>query len=284
MNKDELKEKAKPYINSGLDEGFAFAIVSGVPGEKVLQLWESDWRKQYPNDDPLIKRILSVDNTLSVEDGKWLNEKRSDHERLVFACIDGVVETDFAKALLDGGFDDHPDAVIDVLDGGEPELIARIRKLENVQNLPPGLGFKVERKLSWDEEKKERREKQLAPDNSLIQKQKEAMAALNQRRGAKSNPRANKRRTRDRQSPFNPFARKDSMVHKPKETETVNILMENYIKDLIRQGFPEETARKYAQQYEESFLLSSRTCPVCNSNHWRDDDRTCNSCGHIYGT
>ena len=34
MNKDELKEKAKPYINSGLDEGFAFAIVSGVPERK----------------------------------------------------------------------------------------------------------------------------------------------------------------------------------------------------------------------------------------------------------
>ena len=44
--------------------------------------------------------------------------------------------------------------MIDVLDGGEPELIARIRRLEGVQNLPPGIGFKVERKLSWDEEKK----------------------------------------------------------------------------------------------------------------------------------
>ena len=125
--------------------------------------------------------------------------------------------------------------MIDVLDGGEPELIARIRRLEGVQNLPPGIGFKVERKLSWDEEKKERREKQLGSDNSLIYT-KEAMAALNQRRGAKSNPRSNKDKHEDAES-FQPFCTKDSMVHKPKETETVNIQMENYIKDLIRQGF-----------------------------------------------
>ena len=114
--KDDIREKAQPYIDAGMDEAFAIAIAQGVDSDRVIQLWEADWRKQYPDDDPLIKRILSPDDSLTIEDGEWLNGKRSDHERLVFACIDGVVEIDFAKALLEGGFDDHPDAVIDVLD------------------------------------------------------------------------------------------------------------------------------------------------------------------------
>lgn len=149
-------EKAQPYIDAGLDETFAIAIAQGVNSDRVIRLWEADWRKQYPDDDPLIRRILSPEDYITTEDGEWLNGKRSDHERLVLACIDGVVDIDFAKALLDGGFDKHPAAVINVLDGGEPELIATIRGLEGVQNLPPGIGFKVERKLSWDEEKRRR--------------------------------------------------------------------------------------------------------------------------------
>ena len=286
---DEIREKAQPYIDAGMDEAFAIAIAQGVDSERVIRLWEADWRKQYPDDDPLIRRILSPDNSLTIEDGEWLNGKRSDHERLVFACIDRVVEIDFAKALLEGGFDDHPDAVIDVLDGGEPELIARIRRLEGVQNLPPGIGFKVERKLSWDEEKKERRgwNVRASRKSELAQKQEEAIAVLNQRKETDAAlVKANKKRTRNMPNPpkrnvFNPFARNDSMLHKPKETETVNVQMENYMNDLIDQGFPEETAREYAWQYF-GHLSSGKTCPVCNSNHWADDDRTCKFCGHVY--
>jgi len=160
MTEEDILRKAQPYINSGLDENFAIAIAEGVAGEKVLKLWEMEWWKQYTSDDILVVRMLSKENSISIEDGEWLSNTRSDHERLVMAVCDGSIEVDFARALLDGGFEKHQDAVNDVLDGGDPVWIARIRKLKNTENLPPPLGFKVTRKLTWDETKQKRVESQ----------------------------------------------------------------------------------------------------------------------------
>ena len=140
---EDIRKKAQPYINSGLAENFAVAIAKGIDSEKVMALWESEWWKQYPDDDLLILKMLSKENPISIEDGEWLNDIRSDHERLVMSCIHELIDIAFAKALIDGGFGKYPDAVNDVLDGGEPELIARMRNLKDYRNLPPGLGSKV---------------------------------------------------------------------------------------------------------------------------------------------
>ena len=141
---EDVRRKARPYINSVLRDDFAIAIAKGVDSDEVMALWEMEWRKQYPKDDILILKMLSKDeDSILIKDGEWLNNIRSDHERLALSCIHGQIEIDFAKALLSGGFGKYPEAVNDVLDGGEPELIARIRKLESYENLPPGLDKKI---------------------------------------------------------------------------------------------------------------------------------------------
>ena len=133
----ESRDKLSIYIRAGLDEEFAKSIVNGADPDDILDLWEADWRKQYPSDDPLIAAILA--SKLTNEDGSWLNSKRSDHEMIVLLCADGHITIDFAKALLDSGFDKHPEAVIDVIQGADPSIIARIRKIEISGELPPAL-------------------------------------------------------------------------------------------------------------------------------------------------
>ena len=136
-----IEEAAIPYINSGLAEPFAIAIARDVSLiDQILDLWEQDWWKQYPPEDILVCAVL--DGELSEDDGRWLNEIRSDHERLALACVTKDIELDWARALLGAGYLDHPDAVPDVLDGGHPVAIARIRRIKvDSDLLPPQLGF-----------------------------------------------------------------------------------------------------------------------------------------------
>ena len=119
------------------DEEFAKSIVNGANPDNILDLWEADWRKQYPSDDPLITAILT--SRLTNEDGHWLNSIRSDHELIVLLCADGHISIEFAKSLLSSGFDKHPEAVLDVIQGADPSIIARVRKIETTAELPPRL-------------------------------------------------------------------------------------------------------------------------------------------------
>ena len=141
-----IEEAAIPYINSGLAEPFAIAIARDVSLiEQILDLWEQDWWKQYPPEDILVCAVL--DGELSEDDGRWLNEIRSDHERLALACVTKDIELDWARALLGAGYLDHPEAVPDVLDGGHPVAIARIRRIKvDADLLPPQLGFSLSKK------------------------------------------------------------------------------------------------------------------------------------------
>ena len=69
-------QKAQPYIDAGLAEPFALAIARGVDDSEVMDLWEAKWWKQYPPEDILICSIL--DGELTEEEGRYLNEIRSD--------------------------------------------------------------------------------------------------------------------------------------------------------------------------------------------------------------
>ena len=138
-----IEEAAAPYINSGLAEPFAIAIAKDVDLiDQILDLWEQNWWKQYPPDDVLVCAVLNGE--LSEDDARWLNDIRSDHQRLALACVNKEIELDWARALLSAGFIDHPEAVPDVLDGGHPLAIARIRRFNVDENvLPPQLGFNL---------------------------------------------------------------------------------------------------------------------------------------------
>ena len=134
-------EKARPYINSGLRDDFAMAIVNGTDSNQIMDLWDAEWWKQYPEDDKLLRAVL--DGSFTVAEGEWLNNIRSDHSRLVMSCIERLCDIAYAKQLIESGFDKFPDAINDILDGGTPSLIARIRKLDFSCDLP-GLDYKIE--------------------------------------------------------------------------------------------------------------------------------------------
>ena len=115
-------------MHAGLAEPFAMAIARGVDEGEVMDLWESDWWKQYPADDELIVSVLKGEHGEDV--ARTINEFRGEHPELAHACIVKDVKVDWATMLLDAGFDEHPEAVVNVLCGGEPPLVARIRQDE----------------------------------------------------------------------------------------------------------------------------------------------------------
>jgi len=137
-SKQTAAEKAIPYINAGLAESFALAIARGTDDGEIMDLWESDWWKQYKDDDMLIVAVL--EGRLTEDKGKYLNSIRSDHERLALTCVEDPEMIDWSEAILNSGFNKVPEAVNDALDGGQPHIIARIRKMKvNTELLPPAL-------------------------------------------------------------------------------------------------------------------------------------------------
>jgi hypothetical protein len=138
-----LAKKAAPYMHAGLAEPFAMAIARGVDDGEVMDLWESDWWKQYPADDELIVSVLEGEHAEYV--ARAINEFRGEHPELAHACVVKDVKVDWATMLLDAGFDEHPEAVVNVLCGGEPPLVARIRQMKvDNEGLPPGVGMIID--------------------------------------------------------------------------------------------------------------------------------------------
>ena len=135
-----LEEKAEPYIKSGLAESFAIALVRSEKPDEILNLWEAKWWKQYEPDDILITSVLN--ETLTEQEARIINEFRGEHRALAMACIKKQITTEWAEMLLESGFDEHPDAVLNVLQGADPALIARIRGME-VKDVPPPLGIRI---------------------------------------------------------------------------------------------------------------------------------------------
>ena len=136
----EDQDLLKVYISRGLTKPFAMAIISedGDPEKtkKIMKFWAMDWHKQYPDsEDHLVQSVL--DGTLNPEDGEWLNSVRSNHEQLIQACIAGVCSVDWARALIDAGFRDHPDSVLAVLSGAVPSVIASLDGIDTKGNECP---------------------------------------------------------------------------------------------------------------------------------------------------
>ena len=118
--KDEmLPWSRKPHPTcTPVAEPFAMAIARGVDEGEVMDLWESDWWKQYPADDDLIVSVLKGEHGEDV--ARTINEFRGEHPELAHACIVKDVKVDWATMLLDAGFDEHPEAVVNVLCGASP--------------------------------------------------------------------------------------------------------------------------------------------------------------------
>ena len=135
-----VQDQAAPYIKAGLAEEFALALVQSQHPEEILNLWEATWWKQYEPNDALVTSVLN--ETLSEEQARNINAFRGEHPELAMACIHQQVTVEWAQMLLESGFEEHPDAVKNVLEGADPVLIARIRGMD-VKNAPPSTGLRI---------------------------------------------------------------------------------------------------------------------------------------------
>ena len=143
QNDPNTKQLMKMYSEYGLSEPFAMAIVEGKDSKAVMEFWNQDWHKQYPDaDDVLVIAVL--EQTITPEEGEWLNSVRSNHEALVQSCLDGSVTIEWAKSLMHAGFLNHSKEVSDILKGGDPIVIAMLSGIEVESDLlPPKLKMKT---------------------------------------------------------------------------------------------------------------------------------------------
>lgn len=143
MSSRDPKALVKMYRSYGLSEPFAMAIVEGKDPKEVMEFWKQDWHKQYPDaDDVLVIAVL--EQTITPEEGEWLNSVRSNHEALVQSCLDGSVTIEWAKSLMDAGFLNHSKEVNDILKGGDPIVIGMLSGIEVESDLlPPKLEIKT---------------------------------------------------------------------------------------------------------------------------------------------
>lgn len=123
------------YLRAGLTEPFALAILEGIDPDEVLELWNQEWWKQYDSNDQLVSATLS--GKLPQSDAKWLNEIRSDHQGLVSKCLDDEITLEWARVIMETGFRQDPDAVEMVLDGALPSVIAKLRGINDGEEVPP---------------------------------------------------------------------------------------------------------------------------------------------------
>ena len=128
------------YTARGLTEPFANAIISGkLQPEEVMKFWGMDWHKQYPDSEDLLVQAV-LDGTLKPEEGEWLNSVRSNHEQLIQACVAGGCPVEWARALIDAGFQEYPDSVLAVLSGAVPSVIASLDGIDTKgSQCPPKL-------------------------------------------------------------------------------------------------------------------------------------------------
>ena len=143
MDSKERKELLKTYMSYGLSKPFAIAIVEGANPEPILEFWEKDWHKQYEGGkDDLVKAVL--DQTITPEEGEWLNSVRSNHEDLIQLCLDGSCTIEWAKSLMEAGFLNHSREVSDILKGADPIVIGKLSGIElQFDLLPPKLEMKT---------------------------------------------------------------------------------------------------------------------------------------------
>ena len=136
---NSVESMAQPYVEIGLAQVFAEAIARDHSiSDSVLDLWEATWWKQYEPDDPMITSVLNGQFTEA--EAKWMDTFRSDHLDMVWALLNDSVTIEWARALLDSGFNGNIEQVTAALDGGSPKIIARISKLKcNADMIPPRL-------------------------------------------------------------------------------------------------------------------------------------------------
>ena len=136
MSSTDTKQLIKMYRDYRLSEPFAMAIVEGKDPKAVMEFWNQDWHKQYPDaDDVLVIAVL--EQNITPEEGEWLNSVRSNHEAMVLSCLDGSCTIEWAKSLMDAGFLNHSKEVNDILKGGDPVVIGVLSGIELESDLLP---------------------------------------------------------------------------------------------------------------------------------------------------
>jgi hypothetical protein len=130
------------YIIQGLSNQFVNALMvqhrkaNNRNIKSLIKFWFAKWRKQYSDEDYLIQAVLN--QTISESMGSKLNQKRSNHELLVYNIIQNPNLYEWGMMLLEAGFDEHPEAVLSALKGGSPLIISELKGIKaDPLDLPP---------------------------------------------------------------------------------------------------------------------------------------------------
>ena len=137
------------YKILGLSKQFVSAIIhqhkTGHDGnvQSIINFWFAKWRKQYSYEDYLIQAVLN--QTISESKGRVLNQKRSNHELLVYNITLNPNLYEWGMMLLNAGFDEHPEAVVSALKGGSPLILSELKGINaDPVELPPPIEIEIE--------------------------------------------------------------------------------------------------------------------------------------------
>ena len=137
------------YKILGLSKQFVSAIIhqhkTGHDGnvQSIINFWFAKWRKQYSSDDYLIQAVMN--QTISESKGRELNQKRSNHELLVYNITLNPNLYEWGMMLLNAGFDEHPEAVVSALKGGSPLILSELKGINaDPVELPPPIEIEIE--------------------------------------------------------------------------------------------------------------------------------------------
>ena len=120
---EEYEKRVEQFMKLGLDmpEVLARAMANEIiPQAEAAQIFREGWHRE-----PLTTKIMDelLTGKLNFENASWM-QQNVNHEQMIQALLDGEIDLDVAKHLLNIGFVVNPLATAAVLDGNDIELVA----------------------------------------------------------------------------------------------------------------------------------------------------------------
>jgi len=119
----EFARKIEKFMKLGPDMPSSLANAMArntIPQAEAAQIFRDGWHQE-----PLTTKIMDelLTGKLNFENASWM-QQNVNHERMIQAILEGEMDLDVAKHLLNIGFGDNPLATAAILDGNDIELVA----------------------------------------------------------------------------------------------------------------------------------------------------------------
>jgi hypothetical protein len=121
--KEDIEKKMNTIMKLGPDmpESLASAMArETIPQAQAAQIFREGWHRE-PLTTKIMKFLLA--GKLNFENASWM-QKNLNHEQMIQALLEGKMDLEVAKHLLNIGFGDNPLATAAILEGNDIELVA----------------------------------------------------------------------------------------------------------------------------------------------------------------